>query len=168
MASLSLCVGCGQDISNANGRRLLYTDACRHISVIWAPFFDEQLNQRGLLPQASTFLDSRLQSGNSSLGRMCRRCFTVFERYGKMLSSIMETVAKAIDQLMEANIVTSDEPENESADTFLHHLYLKDWHCQLILHLLMLWYVCIMYYYLYIQCISLRPTFTINSHSHIY
>ena len=31
-----------------------------------------------------------------------------------MLSSIKETVAKAIDQLMEANIVTSDE----SADTF--------------------------------------------------
>lgn len=118
MASLSLCVGCGQDISNANGRRLLYTDACRHVSVIWAPLFDEQLNQRGLLPQASTFLDSRLQSDNSSLRRMCWRCFTVFERYGKMLSSIEETVAKAIDQLMEANIVTSDEPENESADTF--------------------------------------------------
>ena len=118
MASLLLCVGCGQDISNANGRRLLYTDACCHVSVIWAPFLDKQLNQRGLLPQASTFLDSRLQSGNSSLGRMCWRCFTVFERYGKILSSIKETVAKAIDQLMETNIVTSDEPKNESADTF--------------------------------------------------
>ena len=102
MASLSLCVGCGQDISNANGRRLLFTDTCRHVSIIWAPFFDEQLSQRGLLPQASTSLDSRLQSGNSSLGRMCRRCFTAFERYGKMLSSIKETVANAIHQLTEA------------------------------------------------------------------
>ena len=116
MASRSICVGCGQDISNAKGRRLLYTDSCRHVSLSWAPLFDEELNQRGLLPRASTFLNP--QSGDSSLGRMCRRCFTVFERYGKMLSSIKETVAKAIDQLMEANIVTNDEPENESADTF--------------------------------------------------
>ena len=70
MASPLICVGCGLDISNANGRRLLYTDACQHISgsVLWAPLFDEQLNRRGLLPRASTFLNP--QPSNSSLGRM--------------------------------------------------------------------------------------------------
>ena len=115
MASPSICVGCGLDISNASGRRLLYTDACQHVYVLWAPLFDEQLNRSGLLPRASTFLNP--QPSNPSLGRMCRRCFTVFERYGKLLSSIKESVAKAIDQLMEANIVTDDEPENESAHT---------------------------------------------------
>ena len=43
MASPSICVGCGLDVSNASGRRLLYTDACQHVYVLWAPLFDEQL-----------------------------------------------------------------------------------------------------------------------------
>ena len=34
-----------------------YSDACHHVSVLWAPLFDEELNQRGLLPQALTFLN---------------------------------------------------------------------------------------------------------------
>ena len=43
MASPLICVGHGLDVSNASGRRLLYTDAFQHVYVLWAPLFDEQL-----------------------------------------------------------------------------------------------------------------------------
>jgi len=49
---------------------------------------------------------------------MCQRCFTVFERYGKLLRSIKENVEKARDHLMKANLIlTNDEALNESART---------------------------------------------------
>ena len=43
MASPLICVSCRLDVSNTSGRWLLYTAAFKHVYVLWAPLFDEQL-----------------------------------------------------------------------------------------------------------------------------
>ena len=86
------CMACGSDISTARGRRLLCTEASQHVRTLWCEIFDGELAKRGISPQSA-----RLVTNDS--GRVCRRCFTVYESCKKLLDSIKKDVSKAVDTL---------------------------------------------------------------------
>ena len=85
----NVCVACGSDISTAKGRRLLCTEASNGVKVFWSELFDEELSRRGMSPQAAFLINNS--------GRICRRCFTVYERCKKLLDSLKQDLCKAVD-----------------------------------------------------------------------
>ena len=98
MASVTvICTSCGSDISDAKGNRLLSTDASKHVKLLWCKIFDDELEQRGMQAQASSFVATTAR-------RMCRRCFTCFERCAKLINSLKNGVGKAIEVFQQDNI----------------------------------------------------------------
>ena len=112
-----ICAGCGKDIRNSPGRRLLYTDACQNISVVWRELFDDELIRRGLRPQAAELLNTARPSDAQTLGRLCRRCYDVLVRYKKLQDSVKANVSEAIDQLLPANSRLSCEPSLSGSES---------------------------------------------------
>ena len=92
-----MCVACGSDISAAKGRRLLCTEASSEVKAFWIEIFDGELARRGISPQGARLLT------NGDSGRMCRRCFTVYERCKKLLNSLKKDVCKAVDKFQLEN-----------------------------------------------------------------
>ena len=88
-----ICIGCGSDISNAKGKRSLSTEASQHVKPLWCRIFDEELERRGIQAQASSFVTTATEI----TGRMCRQCFTCFDRCKKLIDSLKNGVGKAIE-----------------------------------------------------------------------
>ena len=93
------CVGCGDDILDSRVKRSLYTDASKHVKPLWCKLFDEELENRGMEAQAQGLI-------TSSSGKMCRRCFTVFERCAKLLNSVKQDVAKTVEIFQQNGLLT--------------------------------------------------------------
>ena len=134
-----MCVACGSDISAAKGRRLLCTEASSEVKAFWIEIFDGELARRGISPQGARLLT------NGDSGRMCRRCFTVYDRCKKLLDSLKKDVCKAINFNWK---MPSVFPQQRSLLTVLDpaftqcHQPLKDEQLLLVLqHLLLLWFV---------------------------
>ena len=64
------CVGCGGDITNAKGKRILCSKASQHVELVWCQLFDEELRRKGRDGDADDLVTIR---------KMCRKCFTFFE-----------------------------------------------------------------------------------------
>ena len=96
------CVGCGGDISEARVKRSLYSDASRHVMPLWSKLFDEELANRGMETLAHSLV-------TSTTGKICRRCFVVFERATKLLNSIKQDVAKAVEAFQQNGLLTLSE-----------------------------------------------------------
>ena len=92
-----ICVACASDISEAKGRRLLCTEASSDVKTLWIEIFDRELARRGISPQGTRLVM------NGGSGRMCRRCFTVYERCKKLLDSLKKDVCKVVDKFQRAN-----------------------------------------------------------------
>lgn len=91
MASITvICIGCGSDISDAKGKRLLSSEASQHVKPLWCRIFDETLERKGIQAQACSFV-------TTISGRMCRRCFTSFERCTKLIDTLKNDVGKAVE-----------------------------------------------------------------------
>ena len=88
--SAMICIGCGIDISDAKGKRSLSTGASQHVKPLWCRIFDEELERRGIQAQPSFFT-------TEIAGRICRRCFTCFDRCTKLIDSLKNGVGKAIE-----------------------------------------------------------------------
>ena len=88
MASPSIyCIGCGCDITNSKGNRLIRTTSSRHVVPLWSSLMKEEIDSRG------TSLVTQLLIHDD--GRMCRQCFKTFKRAskGKKLSVILANLA---------------------------------------------------------------------------
>jgi len=109
-----ICAGCGVDITNSLGRRLLYTDACKYVSAVWRALFDEELSQRGLQPQAAELLNPR-PSDACTLGRLCRRCHNVLVRYRKLQDSVITNISDAVDQLLQAKRLSNEPASSDDS-----------------------------------------------------
>ena len=77
-------VGCGGDLtSRSTDRRSLQRSASEHVATVWKALLENIVDQEG----SDTNIDvDEIVSG----GRMCRKCFTAYERYqtlGKLLLS---------------------------------------------------------------------------------
>ena len=93
------CFGCGNDILNSRVKRSLYTDAPQHVKPLWCKLFNEELENRGMEAQAQGLI-------TSSSGKMCRRCFTVFEICTKLLNSVKQDVVKAVEIFQQNGLLT--------------------------------------------------------------
>ena len=71
---MAFCLGCGDDVSNTKGKRLLFTTASQHIVSLVELYVDEELAQQG---REESF-DLLVTTHN---GKLCRKCFSSFERY---------------------------------------------------------------------------------------
>jgi len=76
---------------NVKGNRLLRTDSSRHVVPLWTSLMEEEYRARG---------KSDVHLLIERDGKMCRQCFTTFERASKMLESISGSVAKAANILI--------------------------------------------------------------------
>ena len=45
--STFLCLGCGADIKNSKGNRLLSTKLTQHVIPVWKRLIEEEINRRG-------------------------------------------------------------------------------------------------------------------------
>ena len=106
-----ICIGCGSDISDAKGRRSLSTEASQHIKPLWCRIFDEELERRGIQARANSFVTTEI---TSAAGRICRRCFTCFERCIKLIDLLKNCVARAIEafQRHESHLFVSQSPRS--------------------------------------------------------
>ena len=98
------CFGCGCDITDSRVKRSLYSDASEHVRPLWCELFDKELVSKGIELQAQRLI-------TSESGKMCRKCFAMFERCAKLLDSIRLDVAKAVEILQQCNSLISFEEE---------------------------------------------------------
>ena len=67
MASPSVyCVGCGCDITNSKGNRLIRSTSSRHVVPLWSSLMKEEIDSRETSLVAQSLIDDD--------GRMCRQC----------------------------------------------------------------------------------------------
>ena len=99
------CVGCGQDITNAKGKRNLCSEASRHVEPLWCQLFVEELRRKGRNGEAPCDL--------VTIPKMCRKCFTFYEKYTKSLNLLKENIVNAVEALQLDN--TADQPVAISA-----------------------------------------------------
>ena len=90
MASPSIyCVGCGCNITNSKGNRLIRTTPSRHVVPLWSSLMKEEIDSRGTSLAAQSLIDDD--------GRMCRQCFNTFERASKVWETLKCNISKAAD-----------------------------------------------------------------------
>ena len=84
-----ICIGCGIDISDAKGKRSLSTGASQHVKPLWCRIFDEELERREIQVQPSLITTEIAE-------RICRRCFTCFDRCTKLIDSLKNGLKKPL------------------------------------------------------------------------
>ena len=52
--STFLCLGCGADIKNSKGNRLLSTKLTQHVIPVWKRLIEEEINRRGTETETAT------------------------------------------------------------------------------------------------------------------
>ena len=87
------CVGCGSDLtSRSTDRRSLKSSASEHVATVWKALLEHMVDQEG----SDTDIDvDEIVSG----GRMCRKCFTAYERYQTLEKSLLSNLKKALGLL---------------------------------------------------------------------
>ena len=87
-----VCLGCGCNIDNEKGNRLIRTVSSRHVVPLWSSLLEEEISTRGRSLSVQSLVDND--------GRMCRQCFNVFERASKLWESLKSNVSKVADVLI--------------------------------------------------------------------
>ena len=87
------CVGCGSDLtSRSTDRRSLQSSASEHVATVWKALLEHMVDQEG----SDTDIDvDEIVSG----GRMCRKCFTAYERYHTLEKSLLSNLKKTLGLL---------------------------------------------------------------------
>ena len=87
------CLACGIDISSANGNRLLQTEKSRVVVPLWSDLCSEELENRGLFHEELVILDLVYKHN----GKMCRKCFSTFNRCVNLIKKLKGPLSKALD-----------------------------------------------------------------------
>lgn len=82
------CLGCGGDITEDRVRRLLQSEASKHVLPLWSSLFQDALSSSGV---NFDVLDL-VRSG----GKMCRQCFTALERCSRLVDDVKGRIQKAV------------------------------------------------------------------------
>ena len=96
------CVGCGSDIaSRPADRRNLQSSASGHVITAWKTLLEYIVDQEG----SEIDVDNIVSGGEDPVrgGRMCRKCFSAYERYQTLQRSLMSNLKKALDVLPSAS-----------------------------------------------------------------
>lgn len=86
-----LCLCCGEDIAEDRVKRLLQSEASRHVLPLWTTLFQEELSASGI----SLDVSELAKNG----GRVCRKCFTSLERCSKLLKDVKANIQEAVQCL---------------------------------------------------------------------
>ena len=106
MDAAIMCLGCGRDITKEKGNRLLRTTTSGHVVTVvplWSSLMDEEWRSRGIpsLGVAHSLVDRD--------GRMCRQCFTIFEKVSKLWVTLKNSISEAAIILI-SNTTTVCDP----------------------------------------------------------
>ena len=94
-----------RDITNAKGKRTLCSEASQHVEPLWCQPFDEELRRKGGDGDADDLVTIR---------KMCRKCFTFFEKCTKSLNLLKENIIKAVEAFQRDN--TADATVQSSTE----------------------------------------------------
>lgn len=89
------CLGCGSDIAGKPAdRRALNVSGSAHVATVWKTFI------KNVGQQDVEDIDNILSGGDSHrVPKMCRTCYSAYERYSKLYDTIQENLKKAADVL---------------------------------------------------------------------
>ena len=97
--STFLCLGCGADIKNSKGNRLLSTKLTQHVIPVWKRLIEEEINRRGTETETAT--ESLNVETLTSVGRMCRQCFSKYERATKLLDGLKSDIVSSVNSILD-------------------------------------------------------------------
>ena len=86
------CLACGQATTPSN-RRILYSEASRHVRITWEDLLDEKLQQKGLEVDKASVLGN-LRS--PSPGCVCKKCFSAVNSFGDKKIHLLSNLDEAI------------------------------------------------------------------------
>ena len=94
------CTGCGESVKNDRHRRLLQSEASQQVIPLWIHI----LNLEG--QREDTKARQLVEAG----ARMCRKCFTAYERCTKQISLLRNSISKVVAMF-------SDTPESDDSNS---------------------------------------------------
>lgn len=89
------CVGCGDDIKNAKGNRLLNTKSSKHALSLWKEIIKEEINQQG------TVTENLNIETLTTTGGICRHCSSKYERAAKLIDRIKSDIVSSVNTLLD-------------------------------------------------------------------
>lgn len=100
-----LCLGCGEDLTNrASDRRALQGPPAEEVVDAWKAVFE---NVQVDVDEEERLCVDTLLAGVEVPGKMCRKCFSGYERFAKLHKTLHDNVARAIESQL------SQEPQLE-------------------------------------------------------
>ncbi len=94
-----VCLACGDDLSNRSGdRRTLLTASLQHVVPLWMSIVSKELAKRNETAELES-----LVSGDGDVeqaGKMCRKCFSAYERLLKVQTLVEANLSKAIQVIV--------------------------------------------------------------------
>ena len=88
------CVGCGSNVTYKSSDRRSLQSANSQVITLWKALLDHVLNQEEL--QVDLDVDE-LHSNVLQSGKMCRKCFSAFDRFTTLHNSLIDNMKKAIE-----------------------------------------------------------------------
>ena len=90
-----LCLGCGEDLAErAADRRALQGSPAEGVVDAWKAVFE---NVQVDVDNDNRLCADALLTGEEVLGKMCRKCFSGYERFSKLSKTLHDNVARAIE-----------------------------------------------------------------------
>ena len=99
-----ICLGCGNNTKNDRHRRLLQSEQSRHVITLWSYIFNLEVQNT----ERETS-DRRAQSLVDAGGRMCRKCFTAYDKCTQMIVTLRKSIGNIAD-------VIGNESESDNSD----------------------------------------------------
>ena len=88
------CLGCGEEVSNrASDRRNLSSEPSKQVLRIWESFVARKLEKEAM--EAERFIKSIIDNH-----RMCRKCYSAYDRLNKLQNGIEDSLDEALDVLL--------------------------------------------------------------------
>lgn len=101
MAENEYCVGCGESVRDDRHRRLLLSDATSHVIPLWTH----------IVHLEGKVTEGRAKKLVKAGARMCRKCFTAYERCTKLMSVLQKSIANVVSS-MQGDSSESDESDD--------------------------------------------------------
>ena len=92
------CIGCGSDLtSKPTDRRSLQSSASNHVATIWKGLHKQIVDRQEFVTDTDS--DTIISGGGDPEqgGKMCRKCFTAYERYKALQESLLSKLKRALD-----------------------------------------------------------------------
>ena len=96
------CLGCGTNLTTGTYRRLLCSDATKHVAPSWREIIGIVLERNRLVINEEDLF------GDGSRGFVCRKCFRAFESFQTAKDKLLLSAYSALK-----HIPTSPKPSNE-------------------------------------------------------